>query len=107
MEGSHIPVATAHGEGRAQFTGDTALAADQIALHYVDEHGRAAEAYPQNPNGSPQGITGLCNEDGRVTILMPHPERTLRSVNFSWSPKQWGPISPWRQMFRNARHWTG
>ncbi len=107
MEGSHIPVATAHGEGRAQFASGTIVAPDQLALRYVDQNGQATEAYPQNPNGSPQGITGLCNEDGRVTILMPHPERTLRSVNFSWSPKQWGPISPWRQMFQNARHWTG
>lgn len=107
MEGSHIPVVTAHGEGRAQFVNGAVTATEQVALRYVDQNGRATEAYPQNPNGSPQGITGLCNEDGRVTILMPHPERTLRSVNFSWSPKQWGPISPWRQMFHNARHWTG
>lgn len=107
MEGSHIPVATAHGEGRAQFGNSRAIPTELLAMRYVDENGQAAEAYPQNPNGSPQGITGLCNEDGRVTILMPHPERTLRAVNFSWSPKQWGPLSPWRQMFMNARHWTG
>jgi phosphoribosylformylglycinamidine synthase len=106
MTGSIIPVATAHGEGRAVFgTSDTlgALA----ALRYVDSSGRATEHYPANPNGSPAGITGLCNEDGRVTIMMPHPERTLRGVNFSWAPKAWGDTSPWRRMFLNARQWIG
>jgi phosphoribosylformylglycinamidine synthase len=107
MAGSRIPVATAHGEGRAQFSGNMALPDSLLALRYIDENGQPAESYPMNPNGSPQGITGLCNEDGRVTILMPHPERTLRTVNFSWAPKNWGPQSPWRQMFLNARDWTG
>ncbi|HET6564815.1 MAG TPA: phosphoribosylformylglycinamidine synthase subunit PurQ, partial [Xanthomonadales bacterium] len=108
MEGSRIPVATAHGEGRADFgVGGLNLGPEQLAMRYVDQHGRATEAYPQNPNGSPAGITGLCNADGRVTILMPHPERSLRTVNFSWAPQSWGPISPWRKMFMNARQWTG
>jgi phosphoribosylformylglycinamidine synthase len=107
MEGSRLPVATAHGEGRALFTGGVALPNGLSALRYIDENGLPAENYPMNPNGSPQGITGLCNEDGRVTILMPHPERTLRTVNFSWAPKSWGPKSPWQQMFLNARDWTG
>src|SRR5690606_29018541 len=72
MEGSRIPVATAHGEGRAQFSnGSRALAPDQLVMRYTDQHGTATEAYPQNPNGSPGGITGVCNADGRVTILMP------------------------------------
>ena len=65
------------------------------------------EGYPDNPNGSPDGITGLCNPDGRVTIMMPHPERTLRGVNFSWAPREWGDFSPWQRMFRNARRWSG
>ena len=105
MEGSLLPVATAHGEGRARFDGD---AGDSVlvALRYVDGHGRPVEHYPENPNGSPAGITGLCNTDGRVTIMMPHPERTLRTVNFSWAPKSWSDVSPWQRMFRNARHWA-
>jgi phosphoribosylformylglycinamidine synthase len=78
-----------------------------IALRYVDTYGEATEHYPDNPNGSPGGVTGVCNDDGRVTILMPHPERTLRTVNFSWAPHNWGPGSPWRRMFTNARNWTG
>jgi phosphoribosylformylglycinamidine synthase len=106
MEGSRLPVATAHGEGRADF-GDEQSSAPLVALRYVDSRGEATEHYPQNPNGSPSGITGLCNEDGRVTIMMPHPERTLRSVNFSWAPRDWGDVSPWRRMFLNARRWVG
>jgi phosphoribosylformylglycinamidine synthase len=106
MEGSRLPVATAHGEGRADF-GDGQPPAPLVALRYVDSQGEATEHYPQNPNGSPSGITGLCNEDGRVTIMMPHPERTLRSVNFSWAPRDWGGDSPWRRMFLNARRWVG
>ena len=106
MAGSLIPVATAHGEGRAEFHGAAPLDG-LVALRYANSNGSAAEHYPQNPNGSPAGITGLCNSDGRVTIMMPHPERTLRSVNFSWAPPEWGDASPWQRMFRNARHWTG
>jgi phosphoribosylformylglycinamidine synthase len=106
MEGSRLPVATAHGEGRADF-GDGQPPAGLVALRYVDSRGEATEHYPQNPNGSPSGITGLCNEDGRVTIMMPHPERTQRSVNFSWAPRAWGDASPWQRMFRNARRWVG
>jgi phosphoribosylformylglycinamidine synthase len=105
MAGSRIPVATAHGEGRADFHGkDTP--AQLIALRYVDSTGEATEHYPDNPNGSPKGITGLCNTDGRVTILMPHPERTLRTANFSWAPDEWSDTSPWQRMVQNARQWT-
>ena len=110
MGGSRIPVASAHGEGRAAFGVEgpgVEDAARLVALRYVDTRGQATEQYPYNPNGSPAGITGLSNEDGRVTILMPHPERTLRTVNFSWAPDAWGPLSPWRRMFLNARQWTG
>ena len=109
MAGSRIPITVAHGEGRAEF--DTAqevqqtLDAGLVALRYVDHYGRATERYPFNPNGSPQGITGLTSEDGRFTIMMPHPERVFRSVQFSWYPDQWGEEGPWLRLFRNARRW--
>ena len=107
MEGSRIPVAVAHGEGRAEFDGAIDKAAALVALRYVDGDGNATERYPLNPNGSPDGITGLTTTDGRVTILMPHPERTPRSINLSWHPRSWGDDSPWLRMFRNARVWAG
>ena len=109
MAGSRIPVAVAHGEGRADFANGTDQAAVDISLRYIDGDGRIAEAnrYPLNPNGSPDGIAGLTSRDGRATILMPHPERTLRSANFSWAPKDWVEDSPWLRMFRNARVWVG
>ena len=105
MAGSLMPVASAHGEGRAHFS-DGVLPQSQIALQYVDAGGNTSLDYPQNPNGSPAGITGLCNSDGRITIMMPHPERTLRTVNFSWAPEDWPEISPWQRMFLNARYWV-
>ena len=106
MAGSLLPVASAHGEGRAEFNRGT-LSQAPVVLHYADADGNNAMTYPQNPNGSPQGVTGLCNTDGRVTIMMPHPERTLRTVNFSWAPEDWPEISPWQRMFQNARQWLG
>jgi phosphoribosylformylglycinamidine synthase len=106
MAGSLIPVVSAHGEGRAHFAGKTP-GEDLVALRYVGSDGSATEHYPENPNGSPDGITGLCNADGRVTIMMPHPERTLRTVNFSWAPQGWTDASPWQRMFLNARAWIG
>jgi phosphoribosylformylglycinamidine synthase len=105
MEGSVLMVPTAHGEGRADFA-DRAVPGGQVALRYVSGSGEVASAYPENPNGSPDGITGLCNDDGRVTIMMPHPERTLRTVNFSWAPRDWPEASPWQRMFQNARRWV-
>jgi phosphoribosylformylglycinamidine synthase len=78
-----------------------------VALRYVDGRGRVAERYPQNPNGSPAGITGLTTPDGRVTILMPHPERAFRSVQHSWHPRGWGEHGPLFRMFQNARAWVG
>ena len=112
MGGSLLPVATAHGEGRADFGGGD-IPQGGVALRYVDSDGAATEHYPQNPNGSPAGVTGLCNADGRVTIMMPHPERMLRGTNFSWAPAVWrSPAeegydpSPWLRMFRNARRWV-
>jgi phosphoribosylformylglycinamidine synthase len=109
MEGSRIPVATAHGEGRAVFRDARHLEACRylVAARYVDNRGRATEAYPLNPNGSPQGITAVTTPDGRFTILMPHAERVFRSVALSWHPRGWGEDSPWMRMFRNARKWVG
>ncbi len=78
-----------------------------VALRFVDAAGQATERYPYNPNGSPQGITGLTTPDGRFTILMPHPERVFRTVQMSWHPEGWGEDSPWMRMFRNARVWLG
>jgi phosphoribosylformylglycinamidine synthase len=107
MQGSRIPVAVAHGEGRASFeaTGDIGRVA--VALSYINGDGSPATSYPANPNGSANAIAGLCSDDGRVTILMPHPERTLRAANFSWAPRDWKDDSPWQRMFRNARVWVG
>lgn len=107
MAGSRIPVAVAHGEGRASFAGAVDQAAARVALRYVDGDGAVATTYPLNPNGSPDGITGLTSDDGRATILMPHPERTPRSANHSWYPAGWPDDSPWLRMFRNARVWVG
>ena len=111
MEGSRLPIAIAHGEGRAEFSSDAELAAveaaQQIAIRYVDNSGQTTEAYPLNPNGSPGGIGGLCSADGRVTIMMPHPERVYRTVQNTWAPDGWGEDGPWLRMFRNARVWVG
>jgi len=109
MEGSRIPIATAHGEGRAVFRDGETLDACRylVALRYVDNRGKATEAYPANPNGSPDGITGVTTPDGRFTILMPHPERVFRTVALSWHPREWGEDSPWMRIFRNARSWVG
>ncbi|MBC3916260.1 phosphoribosylformylglycinamidine synthase [Undibacterium sp. CY18W] len=107
MAGTQTPIAIAHGEGFADFstTGDIARA--QVAMRFVNNAGQATEAYPYNPNGSPQGITSVTNDDGRFTVLMPHAERVFRSVLHSWHPDAWGEDSPWMRMFRNARVWVG
>jgi phosphoribosylformylglycinamidine synthase len=111
MEDSVFPIAVAHGEGRARFVDDTQLQAlqraDLIPIHYVDSHGQVAERYPANPNGSPAGIAGVCSRDGRVTIMMPHPERVFRACTNSWRPPQWQEDGPTLRLFRNARHWLG
>ena len=109
MEGSRIPIATAHGEGRAAFASREAQDACKplVAARFVDNRARVTEAYPFNPNGSPDGITALTTPDGRFTILMPHPERVFRTVLLSWHPPGWGEDSPWMRMFRNARAWVG
>ena len=111
MEGSRLPIAVAHGEGRAEFASATGaqqvLSAGLVGLRYVDNYGNATESYPANPNGSPLGITGLTNSDGRFTIMMPHPERVFRAVQYSDCPSGWGEDGPWLRMFRNARVWLG
>ncbi|OXY81803.1 phosphoribosylformylglycinamidine synthase [Oceanimonas doudoroffii] len=110
MAGSRLPIAVSHGEGRVQTRrADIAAleASGTIALRYVDNHGQATERYPFNPNGSANGITGLSSEDGRVTIMMPHPERVFRTVANSWHPDNWGEDGGWMRMFRNARKQIG
>ena len=109
MAGSVFPIAIAHGEGRAEFSNQAAeqaaLKSGCIGMQYVDNYGKQTQAYPANPNGSPHGIAGLCNEDGRFTIMMPHPERVFRAVTNSWRPEDWQEYGPTMRMFRNARHW--
>jgi phosphoribosylformylglycinamidine synthase len=105
MEGSQMPVAVAHGEGRAEFK-NTEIDG-HVALRYIDHDGEVTEQFPFNPNGSVQGVTGLTTDDGRFTIMMPHPERCFRTVQNSWSPDEWGEDGAWLRMFRNARKWIG
>jgi phosphoribosylformylglycinamidine synthase len=110
MEGSVVPIPVAHGEGRAEFAAgdlEACRAENLFSLRYVDGRGKPAVAYPQNPNGSPEAITGITTPDGRVTILMPHPERAFRTVQLSWHPPGWGERSPLARMFSNARAWVG
>ena len=108
MHGSMMPVVVAHGEGRVETRDCSAvglLERELACLRYVDAAGEASEIYPLNPNGSEQGLNGFSNEDGRFTIMMPHPERIFRSVQNSWQAADWGEYSPWMRMFRNARRW--
>ncbi len=111
MVGSRLPIAIAHGEGHAEFADSSAVdaceASNSVALRYIDNRGRMTERYPANPNGSPHGITGLTTRDGRVTIMMPHPERVFRAVQNSWRPDDWNEDGGWMRMFRNARAWVG
>ncbi|MFA7239247.1 MAG: phosphoribosylformylglycinamidine synthase [Sulfuricellaceae bacterium] len=109
MAGSRMPIVVAHGEGYAEFRDASQLDSAQpyVALRYLDNRGKPTQTYPSNPNGSPQGITGLTTPDGRFTVMMPHPERVFRSVQHSWHPETWGEDGPWLRMFRNARRWLG
>jgi phosphoribosylformylglycinamidine synthase len=110
MEGSVIPIAVAHGEGFAEFP--EAAAAQRcsdsglVAARFVDNHHQVTEHYPLNPNGSPFGMTALTTTTGRLTIMMPHPERVFRSACMSWAPSEWGEDSPWMRLFYNARTWV-
>ena len=107
MAGSRMPIAVAHGEGRAEFAhaGDAKKAL--VTLRFVDHRGHLTETYPYNPNGSPQGVSGLTTADGRFNIVMPHPERVFRTAQMSWAPATLGEDSPWMRIFRNARVWVG
>jgi len=110
MAGSFLPIPVAHGEGRATFTDDNAarevLAANLVAMQFVDNYHKVTEIYPANPNGSPLGITSLTTPDGRATILMPHPERATQTRQLSWHPTDWSEDSPWAKIFQNARAWV-
>jgi phosphoribosylformylglycinamidine synthase len=110
MAGSRLPIAIAHGEGHAEFESEEALLeadlSGTVALRYIDNYGKVTERYPANPGGSPRGITGLTTRDGRVTIMMPHPERVFRAVTNSWRPDEWQEDGGWMRMFRNARVWV-
>src|SRR5690606_26859663 len=108
MSGTHMPIAVAHGEGRAEFESAKTLKklenSGMVAMRFIDNHLSATEYYPANPNGSPHGITGISSTDGRVTIMMPHPERVFRAATNSWHPDAWrGGDSGWMRLFRNAR----
>jgi phosphoribosylformylglycinamidine synthase len=107
MAGSRLPIAVAHGEGRAEFrtAADERAAQALTVMRFIDHRGAVANRYPANPNGSPGGIAGLVSEDGRVVIMMPHPERVFRSVQNSWRPAAAGEDSGWMRIFRNARVW--
>ena len=103
MSGSRMPIATSHGEGRAVFSDLQSANAAHVALRYVDNYGNVADKYPANPNGSVDGVCGLTTDDGRVTIMMPHPERVARTTQNSWHPENWGDDGAWMRIFRNAR----
>lgn len=105
MAGLKYPIIVSHGEGRASFSGDAALAESSRVMRYVDRQGQVATTYPANPNGSPDGLTAICNDDGRITAMMPHPERVFRRLQMSWSPESEGQYTPWMALFLNGRRW--
>jgi phosphoribosylformylglycinamidine synthase len=127
MAGSRMPIVVSHGEGYADFSSDITPASGHesslklrfgdekklkaaqrlVTMRYVDNTGKPTEIYPLNPNGSPQGITGLTTPDGRFSIMMPHPERVFRAVQNSWYPREWQENGAWLRMFQNARKWVG
>jgi len=107
MSGSRIPVVVAHGEGRVDFAQGSDYKRVLPCLRFVDNRGKATETFPMNSNGSIGGLTGLTAAEGRVTIMMPHPERVFRSAQMSWHPAGWDEESPWLRLFRNARAWVG
>ncbi len=111
MQGSRLPIAVAHGEGRPVFGQEadlqTCLSGRLVAFRYIDHYGHTAVRYPANPNGAVHGIAALTTPDGRVTVTMPHPERVYRTVQNSWYPPDAGEDSGWMRLFRNARVWLG
>jgi phosphoribosylformylglycinamidine synthase len=110
MHGSVLPIAVAHGEGQAEFGQESSAAGlisqGLVTLQYADSRDQPTEKYPFNPNGSALGVAGLCSPDGRVTSVMPHPERVFRSVQNSWAPKDWSEDGGWMRLFRNARRYV-
>ncbi len=110
MQGSKLPIAVSHGEGRAEFSSieqaKSSNGSGLVCARFIDNYGNVTEQYPSNPNGSPFGISSLTNSDGRVTIMMPHPERVARSVQNSYALPEWKEDGPWMRMFRNARVWV-
>jgi phosphoribosylformylglycinamidine synthase len=111
MADARLPIAVAHGEGQAEFASpsdaESLNAAGLVAARFVDHQGHPTEHYPENPNGSLAGLTAVTTPDGRVTIMMPHPERVFRAVQHSWHPREWTEDAPWLRLFRNARVWVG
>ena len=107
MAGSRMPIVVSHGEGRAVFRDGQAQKEAIATVRHIDHHGQPALRYPANPNGSAGGLTGFTTPDGRFNIMMPHPERSFRSVQLSWHPADMGEDAPWMRMFRNARKWLG
>jgi phosphoribosylformylglycinamidine synthase len=111
MAGSLLPIAVAHGEGRAEFADGSGLAAfessGRVAARWADSRGEVASRYPENPNGSPAGIAAITSTDGRATLIMPHPERVFRAIQYSWRPRDWSEDAPWMRLFRNARVFVG
>ncbi|XZQ58112.1 MAG: phosphoribosylformylglycinamidine synthase [Arsenophonus sp.] len=107
MSGSQLPIVVSHGEGQVHVPSirdlDLLEKNNLVVLRFVDNYGRVTQQYPANPNGSVNGITAVTNLDGRITIMMPHPERVFRTINHSWHPSEWGEYSPWMRIFRNAR----
>jgi phosphoribosylformylglycinamidine synthase len=106
MVGSILPIPVAHGEGRAVFDDNNSMSRALVSWQFVDGNEEITESYPQNPNGSANGITGLTTPDGRATIVMPHPERAFLAQQLSWHPADWTGASPWFRMFQNAREWV-
>ena len=110
MEGSVLPVPVSHGEGRVVFENDRqatkSLSENLVPMRFVDNYHEVTDLYPSNPNGSLHGITALTTKDGRVTIMMPHPERAFITRQLSWHPLEWGVDSPWLNLFQNARNWV-
>ena len=106
MQGTRLPIAISHGEGYANFAKRGSQEKAIPAMRYCDADGQATEVYPLNPNGSPEGLTAVTTADGRFTIMMPHPERVFRNIQMSWSHGGVSELSPWMQVFYNARLWV-